>query len=204
MSNWATASQITVMGTDRSHIYQVNLQPDWAVGTVPSGGYVTALLTLAACKYHCAINHSLHQADVIGAHLEFFRRSRIGPAYIHIKILKLGGQVSVLRAELKAPKGANHNDTIVEATITLGNLRLERDAGGPSHLATRMNPNVIKRNMILLEDCVEWVEPEMADFAPAFAKLSYWYPKGVDNQPLFTHPTLGPSVRGKNRFSSAG
>ncbi|KAL7948352.1 thioesterase-like superfamily domain-containing protein [Trichoderma barbatum] len=197
MSTWATATQVTSMGTDRSHIYQVNLQPDWAVGTAPSGGYVTALLTRAACKYHSTINRSLHQTDIIGAHIEFFRRSRIGPAFIHIKLLKLGDQVSILRAELKTPKGASNQNTdiTVEATITLGNLRLERDAGGPSHLVTRMNPVAIKRNMVPLEDCVEWVEADMADFAPAFAKISCWYPKGSNNQPLFTHPTLGPSVR---------
>ncbi|KAL7917358.1 thioesterase-like superfamily domain-containing protein [Trichoderma austrokoningii] len=194
MSTWAIASQVTALGTDRPHIYQVSLEPDWTVGVVPSGGYVIALLTRAACEYHSAMNHSLRQTDVIGAHIEFFRRSRIGPAYIHIKLLKLGDQVSILRAELKTSKDAD-SDNMVEAIITLGSLGMERDAGGPSHPLTRMNPAVIKKNMIPLEDCVEWTETDMADFAPAFTKISCWYPKGPNNQPLFTHLTLGPSVR---------
>jgi hypothetical protein len=58
-----------------------------------------------------------------------------------------------------------------------------------------MNPLCLKEHMIAREHCMEWLEvDDMVMFAPAFAKLSYWYPRGPDGQPSLTHPTLGSSV----------
>lgn len=111
--------------------YSANFPPDWCIGSVPNGGYVSStILTAAALHSSITLSH-LQQPHVICLHLDFLRRTSIGPAEICFKELKLGSRTSNLSVSLLQhadPRGSSSSSGGGggEAAVSTGDDRVER------------------------------------------------------------------------------
>ena len=107
--------------------YSANFPPDWCIGSVPNGGYVSStILTAAALHSSITLSH-LQQPHVICLHLAFLRRTSIGPAEICFEELKLGSRTSNLSVSLVQhadPSGSSSSGG--EAAVSTGDDREER------------------------------------------------------------------------------
>ncbi|KAF4210419.1 hypothetical protein CNMCM8980_004078 [Aspergillus fumigatiaffinis] len=88
-----------------SHRYSAILRDEWCIGTVPNGGYTTAVL------YRLAITHFAHThptrydtpATPISMQLAFLRRTAVGPAVLEVQDTKLGARTSTIHVALLQP-----------------------------------------------------------------------------------------------------
>lgn len=110
MNEFEKAIEITPQDT---HRYTVTLSNEWAIGTVPHGGYTMAVLHRLAIK-HFAHTHPGHYPDEpatpISMQISFLRRTGTGPATLNVQDIKLGARTSTLHVTLlqerdKAPFG---------------------------------------------------------------------------------------------------
>lgn len=96
-----------------SHRYSVDLKDDWCIGTVPHGGYTTAVL------YRLAIRHFAHThpkrytepATPIAMQLAFLRRTASGPAVLKVSDAKIGARTSTIHVSLLQTKDASTSAT---------------------------------------------------------------------------------------------
>ncbi|RMZ91061.1 hypothetical protein DV736_g1699, partial [Chaetothyriales sp. CBS 134916] len=83
-----------------SHEYQITLDEAWTIGTVPNGGYTTSAFLVCA-RTHMQLTHSTRScADPINIHLEFIRRTAVGPATFSVRDVKIGSRISNLHLTL--------------------------------------------------------------------------------------------------------
>ncbi|KAJ5577863.1 uncharacterized protein N7459_006827 [Penicillium hispanicum] len=93
------AIRVTPQDTNK---YSAHLCPEWCIGTVPHGGYTTAVL------YRLAITHFEHAhptqydtpASPISIQLSFLRRTAAGPATLEVEDVKLGARTSTIHVKL--------------------------------------------------------------------------------------------------------
>lgn len=82
-----------------SHTYSADLQESWCIGTVPHGGYTTAVL-YRLVKTHFAHTHpTLYKSAPvvpISIQLSFLRRTAAGKAMLTVQDVKLGARTSTL------------------------------------------------------------------------------------------------------------
>lgn len=209
-TSWAEATAIKAHH-ERKDVYLVDIKPDWVVGigedrsntlsqvkltefTVPHGGYLASLMTLATQRYFSDHQPSLPQPDPISAHVEFLGRSVPGPAVIQITVLKIGRQFSTVRATLA--RSLDAGNVSIEALITQGNLRREENAG---ELSLPTKPIIEKQEIYPRTACREIPKTDdMSYFGRAFGKIRLFLPEQqlANNKILnWKHPVYGPSVR---------
>ncbi|EWC43784.1 hypothetical protein DRE_07349 [Drechslerella stenobrocha 248] len=109
-----------------SHSYSANLSSAYCIGSVPNGGYVSAVVLRAAAA-HMTITHS-HvsplQRHAISYHAMFMIKTNAGPVELKVSDTKIGRSYSVLHIEL-----LQDNLNCVNAYVTMGNIENET---GPS------------------------------------------------------------------------
>ncbi|KAK8158990.1 thioesterase-like superfamily-domain-containing protein [Phyllosticta citrichinensis] len=97
MTSFAEASAVKPL---TSHSYAANFYSSWCVGSVPHGGFVTAVfLQVAAAHFRTTLARQ-NQPHTITLHLEFLRRTQEGPAVFTVQDLKLGRQTSNIHVSL--------------------------------------------------------------------------------------------------------
>lgn len=106
-----------------SHTYSLTLEDAWCIGTVPNGGYTTSAFLICARAHMQHTHPKRAQPHPINLHLEFLRRTSVGPATFTVRDIKLGSRISNLHLTLYQ----NNNTTlpIVEGYITISNLSSE-------------------------------------------------------------------------------
>lgn len=101
-NNQAFDSAITVTPVD-THRYTAMLDDAWCIGTVPHGGYSTAVLHRLATT-HFAHTHPgqypSEPATPISMQLVFLRRTGAGPAVLTVQDTKLGARTSTIHVTL--------------------------------------------------------------------------------------------------------
>ncbi|KAJ5612805.1 hypothetical protein N7510_005999 [Penicillium lagena] len=98
-SAFEDAIRVTPQGSNK---YRAYLHPEWCIGTVPHGGYTTAVL------YRLAITHFAHahpkqyssSASPISLQLSFLRRTASGTAICEVEDVKLGLRTSTIHVKL--------------------------------------------------------------------------------------------------------
>jgi acyl-CoA thioesterase len=105
----AKASAVTSLGQG---VYGADLDPAWAIGTKPNGGYLLAVLARAAVTEAGDLPHPA----VVSAH--FMAAPDPGPAELTVEVLRRGRTASQSRVSLSA--GGRR---CVEALVTTGRLR---------------------------------------------------------------------------------
>ncbi len=86
------AARITKSAEGR---YECNLQPDWCIGDVPNGGYLTSVI------HNAILSESTSQPDLIHVSLHFLTKADPGPARVVVAKVKSGRNFSVFHAELR-------------------------------------------------------------------------------------------------------
>ncbi|KAE8348030.1 thioesterase-like superfamily-domain-containing protein [Aspergillus coremiiformis] len=88
-----------------SHRYSAILQDEWCIGTVPHGGYTTAVLYRLALTHFAHTHPTLYDAPAtpISIQLSFLRRTTAGPAVLTVQDMKLGARTSTIHVSLCQP-----------------------------------------------------------------------------------------------------
>ncbi|KAL4911609.1 hypothetical protein BDW74DRAFT_10699 [Aspergillus multicolor] len=98
------AIRVTPLGRNR---YSAFLEKSFCIGTVPHGGYTSAVLYRLALVHFATAHPDLYQSEPatpISMHLTFLRRTSDGPATLRVHDMKLGKRTSSLHVELLQPK----------------------------------------------------------------------------------------------------
>ncbi|KAL4933622.1 thioesterase family protein [Aspergillus undulatus] len=101
------AVRVTPLGPNR---YSAFLQNDFCIGTVPHGGYTSAILYRLALVHFATAHADLYNrepATPISMHLTFLRRTAAGPATLRVTDMKLGKRTSSIHVELLQRKDAS-------------------------------------------------------------------------------------------------
>ncbi|KAJ5875937.1 uncharacterized protein N7529_001521 [Penicillium soppii] len=114
------AIKVTPQGANK---YSAFLRPEWCIGTVPHGGYTTAVI------YKLALTHFAHAhpkqykspASPISLQLSFLRRTASGPATFEVEDIKIGARTSTIHIKLLQPseKKSGTLETMVAGYITV-------------------------------------------------------------------------------------
>ena len=83
-----------------SHTYSATFKENWTIGTVPHGGFVTSTFQQVVRRHFDTTLQKQNQPHTITLHLDFLRRTQIGPATFVVKDVKLGRQTSVVHVTL--------------------------------------------------------------------------------------------------------
>ncbi|KAL5047969.1 hypothetical protein BDW71DRAFT_205917 [Aspergillus fruticulosus] len=108
------AVRVTPLGHNR---YSAFLQKSFCIGTVPHGGYTSAVLYRLALVHFATAHPDLYKgepATPISMHLTFLRRTARGPATLRVCDMKLGKRTSSLHVELLQPKDQIQSGTKFE------------------------------------------------------------------------------------------
>ncbi|RHZ71051.1 hypothetical protein CDV55_108499 [Aspergillus turcosus] len=147
-ANQAFEEAIKVTPID-PHRYSAVLRDEWCIGTVPNGGYTTAVL------YRLAITHFAHThptrydgpATPISMQLAFLRRTAAGPAVLEVQDTKLGARTSTIHVALLQPsekgkkKGDEENlEVKVAGYITVSPATAEVGVSAPSNWTVQPEP----------------------------------------------------------------
>jgi len=109
-----------------SHRYTIPLENEWCIGTVPNGGYVTSAFLVVARTHMSLTNHTRSSPHPINLHLEFLRRTSVGPALFTVTDVKLGARISNLHIVLSQKQ--DHSDEYqdeAQGYITMSNMATE-------------------------------------------------------------------------------
>jgi hypothetical protein len=164
-----------------SHTYSATLQDDWAIGAVPHGGYVTSCFLEVANKHFNTTLSKQNQPHTFTIHLEFPRRTEVGPAIFKVKDVKLGRQTSTIHISL-----IQHGREEVVAYLNHSNLIAEDGISFPTGWA--LNPPVYPVDLTKLKSGSDpnWAEQPAMPFS-SFRKAS--------NRVRFFFPREGQKIR---------
>ncbi|KAJ5458241.1 hypothetical protein N7475_009629 [Penicillium sp. IBT 31633x] len=98
-SSFEDAIKVTPQGQNR---YSAHLQPEWCIGTVPHGGYTTAVIYKLVLTHfaHAHPNQYKSAASPISMQLSFLRRTASGPVTFEVEDVKLGARTSTIHIKL--------------------------------------------------------------------------------------------------------
>lgn len=112
----------TTTHAQSSHTYTAHFHPDWCIGSVPHGGYVTSTLQRAIALHFSTTLSVQNQPHVLALHLSFLRRTSTAPALITIEDAKLGRQTSTVHVSLSQKDGRGRQREEVVGYVTHTNL----------------------------------------------------------------------------------
>ena len=136
-----------------SHQYALTFETEWCIGTVPNGGYVTSAFLIVA-RTHMSLTHPKRSSPhPINLHLEFLRRTSIGPVLFTVKDVKIGSRISNLHITLSQKRdpteeGSPYQDE-VQGYITMSNISTEE--GLSLDTQYHLYPPSIPANLFLLD-----------------------------------------------------
>ncbi len=96
-------------------VFETTVNPQWAIGDKPHGGYLLALLGRAARLTARAAGSP--DWEVLSGSITYLRAPGLGPATVHTTLLRMGRTAAHVRAVLV--QGA---DNLVDAVVILGEL----------------------------------------------------------------------------------
>ncbi|HWC35450.1 MAG TPA: thioesterase family protein [Mycobacteriales bacterium] len=175
LSAWETATAVTRL--DDSGRYAAELDPGWAIGGKPNGGYLLAILARAACDA-VGTEHPL----AVSAH--YLRAPDSGPAQVRTEVVRSGRRASTSRAVLW-----QGDKPFLDATVTSGQLAHGEPGfavGGPPAMPSpeecddRGNPNF---PIELFNNVDLRIDPTTVPFQPSDGKpapngeptVRYWF-----------------------------
>lgn len=83
-----------------SHEYEAHFHDNWCIGSVPHGGYITSCFLQVAKTHFSKTLSSQNQPHTITLHLEFVRRTEVGPATFKVRDVKVGRLTSTIHVSL--------------------------------------------------------------------------------------------------------
>ncbi|KAI7786420.1 putative trehalose-phosphate synthase (udp-forming) [Diaporthe eres] len=83
-----------------SHEYGAYFHGNWCIGSVPHGGYITSCFLQVAKEHFSKTLSRQNQPHTITLHLEFVRRTEVGPATFKVRDVKVGRLTSTVHISL--------------------------------------------------------------------------------------------------------
>ena len=159
-----------------SHTYAADFQPDWVIGTVPHGGYVTACFQTVVRKHFDTTLKKQNQPHSIAFHLDFLRRTQIGLATFKVKDVKLGRQTTIVHVTLT-------QDDREEVVGYFTNSNIHTETGVSYSTNWQPQPQALPvKDFTALEagadpDWGERHEWPFVEFRKAATKVRSWFPR---------------------------
>ncbi|KAJ5092134.1 hypothetical protein NUU61_007004 [Penicillium alfredii] len=127
------AIRVTPQGPGK---YNAHLRPEWCIGTVPHGGYTTAVFYRLALTHfaHAHPTHYNSPATPISLQLSFLRRTAAGPATLEVEDAKLGARTSTIHVKLLQTSEKKPSELEVKVTgyITVSPASAEVGISAPT------------------------------------------------------------------------
>ncbi|KAI9664969.1 MAG: hypothetical protein M1821_006417 [Bathelium mastoideum] len=178
MSTFEKAAEVRQLS---SHTYAADFPEDWCIGSVPHGGYITAVFLRVARTHFATTLRAQSQPHPLTCHLEFLRRTQVGPATFTVADVKLGRQTSVIHATLRQ-QGRD------EVVGYVGHTDLRRETGISLPTAWALQPPAVpvgEGSLARLkageeEEDEGWAELEkmpFAEFRKASNRVRFFFPR---------------------------
>ncbi|PMD24832.1 hypothetical protein NA56DRAFT_642645 [Hyaloscypha hepaticicola] len=170
-----TFAKATVVKALSSHEYEAHFHDDWVIGTVPHGGFVSAVFMQVALAHFSTTLSSQNQPHTIALHLDFLRRTQAGPAKFTVKDTKLGRQTSVIHITLS--QGGREE---VVGYVTNSNITAEVGVSFKTNYTLDPPPLPIDLSLVRQNQDDNWaLIPEMpfASFRRATLKTDFYFPR---------------------------
>ncbi|KAI9848711.1 MAG: hypothetical protein M1837_006798 [Sclerophora amabilis] len=158
-----------------SHTYRANLSPEWCIGTVPHGGYVTAVFMRVASQHFVGTLSKQRQPHTITLHLEFLRRTQAGPAIFTVQDIKLGQQTSTIHVSLKQ----DDREEVV-GYITNANLQTESGVSLQTRFSLDPLPAPVDVSKLRQDADAHWelqTRMPFPEFRKAATKVTFFFPR---------------------------
>lgn len=168
--------------------------------TVPHGGYITACFLQVAKTHFSKTLSSQNQPHTITLHLEFVRRTEVGPATFKVRDVKVGRLTSTIHVSLFQ----NGREEVIGY---LTNSNIPREQGPSYDTRWRLEPPrrpLTSTAALAAESDPEWREQKsmpFADFRKASRNLRFFFP--ARGQPAPGVADQWMAFRNGERFTNA-
>ncbi|KAF9730492.1 hypothetical protein PMIN06_001345 [Paraphaeosphaeria minitans] len=163
MPSWKEATAVRKLS---ANTYECTLQDDWCIGTVPNGGYVTGCVLEVVSAHFATALAKQNQPHTIALHIEFLRRTGVGPATFHVEHVKLGRQASVVHVRM-SQEGREE----VIAYATNSNIDTEKGVGFDTEYKLQPPPPSVVLSDLAKDGDKNWCLQENMPF-PKFRKAA--------------------------------
>lgn len=176
-----------------SHEYSAHFHDRWCIGsgqwlrpietsrtatnnaTVPHGGYVTSCFMQVAESHFSRTLHKQNQPHTITLHLEFVRRTEVGPATFKVRDVKLGRLASTIHISLFQ----NGREEVLGYFIH-SNIPLESGPSFETHWSLEPPPASASIPALAAGSDPNWAEQKampFADFRKASQNVRFFFPR---------------------------
>lgn len=202
-SRLTTFAEATAVKQISSHEYLANFPRDWCIGTgtllsrplilsyplrslrdplfltpkckVPHGGFVTSCFLQVAKAHFSTTLVSQNQPHTITLHLDFVRRTQVGPAHFTVKDVKVGARTSIIHIAL-----SQDDREEVVGYITQSNM--EKEEGVTFTTGWELDPAPLPVDLKALDKNQDknWARagnPPFPEFRMASLKSQFYYPR---------------------------
>jgi len=172
-----------------AHTYLANFVDGFCIGTVPHGGYVTSCFLEVAQLHFKSTLASQNQPHTIALHLDFLRRTHVGPALFTVQDVKIGRQTSVIHVSLSQSLDSNGEPPSEEANVReevvgyITNSNISTETGMTLTTGFELDPPPPTVNLAHLGQGKDelWARQDnmpFATFRKATKKIQYHFPVG--------------------------
>ncbi|PNS20552.1 hypothetical protein CAC42_6002 [Sphaceloma murrayae] len=173
----------TTVKQSSSHTYEAHFHDNWCIGSVPHGGYITSCFMQVTAEHFSKTLAKQNQPHTITLHLEFVRRTEIGPATFKVRDVKLGRLTSTIHITLSQ----NGREEVIGY---LTNANIPREDGPTFETHWRLDPPPPPSNVrsMLAGSDTEWAERKFmpfSEFRKASANMRFFFPKRGQPQKSF-------------------
>lgn len=143
--------------------------------TVPNGGYVTGCVLEVVSAHFSTALAKQNQPHTIALHIEFLRRTQVGPATFHVEDVKLGRQASVVHVRMSQE---GREEVIAYAT----NSNIDTEQGVSFDTEYKLQPppvSVVLRDLAKDTDKNWYLEENMPfpKFRKASHQVKFYFPR---------------------------
>ena len=177
-----TFAEATVVKTVDSHTYTIDFSPDWVIGTVPHGGYMTSCFLSVVRKHFDTSLKKQNQPHTITLHLDFLRRTQVGLGTFKVKDVKLGRQTSIVHLALV-------QDGREEVVGYFTNSNMTTESGVSYSTGWELHPMPLPVSSFSALDADQdpnWGERKRwptAEFRKATENIRTWFPRAGQPSP---------------------
>lgn len=172
--------------------YECTLQDDWCIGsgrfcarnhhntpysasTVPNGGYVTGCVLEVVSAHFSTTLAKQNQPHTIALHIEFLRRTQVGPATFTVEDVKLGRQASVVHVRMSQ----DGREEII-AYATNSNMDTEKGVSFDTEYKMIPPPPAVNLSELEKDEDKQWYLEEnmpFAKFRKASRQVKFHFPR---------------------------
>ncbi|KAM0354408.1 hypothetical protein ACHAPU_001452 [Fusarium lateritium] len=182
MSNYPSLEANSQVTQQDATTFTANLARPFAVGTVPHGGYISAIFLRVASIYLASGN----QPDTFAAHWHFINATHVSPAVLKVEEVRRGRALSIVHITLyqedllsESPWISSSSKKMVVAYVTNTLLEAETGLSLPTGFELSSPPPPVDITKLAGEDDPNWERLYMLvmELAPMMHHVEFYTPK---------------------------